>query len=145
LAFGAGAYIGAKVLKKVGKAFRPNIFYFGGINYGFDDWNRYAQLDGWVCRNDRDCQWIDQFLGCDDREFNLRLVNAPWPWKAELVGRCSCENGWYFNKNTGSCVSNGTLAGLAAWLIAVIVVVFLVGACICCCCVCFIMKKVCNK
>ena len=60
--------------------FKPSVFYYGNYDYDhpytFDDWNRNAQLDGWVCRSDRDCEWIDPFLGCDDREFQLNRVQV---------------------------------------------------------------------
>merc|ERR1712113_6185 len=71
--------------KKVATAFKPRIFYFGGRDYDYNDWYGYSRIDGWVCRSDRDCEWIDQNLGCDDREFSINLVNAPWPWKVSLL------------------------------------------------------------
>ena len=44
--------------------------------YTFEDWNRNTYEDGWVCRNDLDCDWIDAQLGCDDREFDLSSVQV---------------------------------------------------------------------
>lgn len=44
--------------------------------YTFEDWNRNTYEDGWVCRNDLDCDWIDAQLGCDDREFDLDSVQV---------------------------------------------------------------------
>ena len=35
--------------------------------YNFEDWNKIAVIDGWVCRNEIDCLWIDDNLGCDAR------------------------------------------------------------------------------
>jgi len=140
LAFGAGAYVGYKVAKLIKKGFKPNLFSFGGRNYDFDEWDRYARIDGWVCRNDRDCTWMDPNLGCDDRKFAITLINAPWPWKTELRGRCACEDGYFFDN--GSCESSNLgLAGLALWIIAVIVVAIIAGCCCCCCCVCYFMKR----
>ena len=46
------------------------------FNYDFDDWDRDAQLDGWACRNDQDCTWIDENLGCNDYEFNLAQIQV---------------------------------------------------------------------
>ena len=66
--------------QQVGKLFKPSVFYYGNYDYDhpytFDNWNRNAQVDGWVCRSDRDCEWIDPFLGCDDREFQLNRVQV---------------------------------------------------------------------
>jgi len=85
---------------------------------------------------------MDRNLGCDDREFSINLVNAPWPWKAELVGRCGCEDGYWFDRDNGSCnqYDAGLIGKIAGWLIGVIVVVVIVGLCLCCCCVFFVMK-----
>ena len=47
-----------------------------GYWYSFDDWNRNTHVDGWVCRNDVDCVWIDSNLGCDDREFDLNKIQV---------------------------------------------------------------------
>ena len=48
----------------------------------FDDWNDAALVDGWVCRNDADCTWIDERLGCNDYEFEsstIRVTDKNWP------------------------------------------------------------------
>ena len=44
--------------------------------YTFDAWDRNARIDGWVCRTDRDCQWIDPNLECDDRQFTIGQVRV---------------------------------------------------------------------
>ena len=55
---------------QIGKTFaKAPFYYYSGTTYGFDDWERDAKLDGWICRNDKDCSWIDEHLGCDDRSF----------------------------------------------------------------------------
>ena len=38
--------------------------------------------------------------------FHLKF-QGDWPWKKDLTGRCSCEIGYYFDDNTGSCTTNG--------------------------------------
>ena len=45
-------------------------------NYNYNQWYGYSRIDGWLCRSDRDCEWIDQNLGCDDREFSVNVVNV---------------------------------------------------------------------
>ena len=127
-AFGAGAYIGAKVAKKLTKAFSKAVF---GA-YSYDQWQGYADVDGALCRNDYDCTWIDPNLGCDDREFQITLVKGAWPWKADLVGHCTCQNGFLFSDDA-SCVSD---SGMAIWLI-VLIVILVIGGCVCCCCIAF--------
>ena len=46
------------------------------FNYDFDDWDRDAQLDGWACRNDQDCTWIDERLGCNDYGFESSTIRV---------------------------------------------------------------------
>ena len=58
----------------MGKKFKK--IKFNKIDVDFDEWNEYALKDGWVCRNDLDCNWIDQHLGCDDREFQLVQIKV---------------------------------------------------------------------
>ena len=42
-------------------------------------------MDGWVCRDDKDCTWIDPNLGCDDREFSLHSVNVRYTFKIKVT------------------------------------------------------------
>ena len=44
--------------------------------YSFASWDRNARKDGWVCRSDEDCEWLDPHLGCDDNEFEMRNVQV---------------------------------------------------------------------
>ena len=39
--------------------------------YGFNDWNRWREVDGFLCRNTQDCNWIDQRLYCQDYELDF--------------------------------------------------------------------------
>ena len=59
-------------------SFSPGIWYYGGYHgpFGWNQWDQYARVDGWVCRSDKDCTWIDQNLGCDDREFDLNSIKV---------------------------------------------------------------------
>jgi len=153
-AFGAGAYLGYKGykgLKKIGKAFKPSVFHYEGYDndnpYTFNDWDRNAKIDGWVCRTDRDCTWIDPNLECDDKQFTIGQVHGDWPWKADLRGRCSCDDGMNFDPNTGRCrsgyyqVNVGQMAQLAGWVIGVIVVSVIVGIFCCCFCICMFCRS----
>ena len=118
-AFGAGAYVGHKISKVIETSFSPDLWNYEGYDepFVYTEWDRYARIDGWVCRSENDCTWIDRNLGCDDREFDMNSISANWPFKDSLEGRCTCENGFWFDINTGSCI----IAGKVAWLIAVIV------------------------
>ena len=61
-------------------AFEPSIFDYGDYGnshpYRFEDWERNARLDGWACRTDNDCGWIDSYLGCDDYQFDINSIQV---------------------------------------------------------------------
>ena len=40
--------------------------------YGFNDWNRWRGMDGFLCRNTEDCSWIDRQLYCQDYELDFQ-------------------------------------------------------------------------
>ena len=70
-----------KSLKKVLITFfqispKYKIIHYGGREYDFDDWNKGALIDGWVCRNDADCTWIDERLGCNDYGFESNQIKV---------------------------------------------------------------------
>ena len=126
-AFGAGAYIGYKLSEGVSKLFNPNLF----NGHDFNTWDRNARIDGWVCRNDRDCNWLDQHLECEDNGFKLDDIKGAWPWKEELRGRCGCEDGYLFNQQNGSCYHSGAGSPSWFWLVGSAIFIGVVG-CFCC-------------
>ena len=137
-AFGVGAYAGYKISEGLGKLFNPNVFNYNGVQYGFNTWDRNARIDGWVCRNDGDCNWLDKHLQCETNGFSLSQITGAWPWKQELRGRCSCQNGYLFDQNNGTCYQP---SGAPSWLIAIISIVIFFGLVGCCClCVCKLMR-----
>ena len=44
-------------------------FKLSGFDGDFDEWNRNRQLDGFLCRTDADCAWVDSKLKCDKEGF----------------------------------------------------------------------------
>ena len=62
---------------KIGKKFNKGLK-FGDSDFDFDDWDREARVDGWICRNDQDCNWIDDHLACDDRDFSSSRLNVSY-------------------------------------------------------------------
>ena len=36
----------------------------GNPGYNFDKWNKWRQNDGFLCRNNNDCKWLDKKLDC---------------------------------------------------------------------------------
>ena len=53
--------------------------------YSFASWDRNARKDGWVCRSDEDCEWLDPHLGCDDNEFEMRNVQVWWFFRTHVI------------------------------------------------------------
>ena len=51
------------------ETFPPGVFHYEGHQYTYQDWGHYARLDGWLCRNDKDCNWIDANLRCNKKDF----------------------------------------------------------------------------
>ena len=45
---------------------------YGGHRYGYREWNNWREIDGFMCRNDKDCNWIDQRLYCQDYELKFQ-------------------------------------------------------------------------
>ena len=48
---------------KIGKL-RERAKYYDGPSFDFDTWNTRRQADGFLCRNNNDCRWLDNNLGC---------------------------------------------------------------------------------
>ena len=40
-------------------------------SYDFNDCNEWREVDGFLCRNDNDCQWMDVYLNCEDYELDF--------------------------------------------------------------------------
>ena len=55
------------------------------MDYEFNEWYRSARIDGWICRNDQDCNWIDDHLGCDDRSFSSENLKVDFYTRTILL------------------------------------------------------------
>ena len=67
-AVGVGAYGGYKLAKLTEKfKKRPKI----NFGFEFDDWNGWREQQGMLCRNDNDCNWIDQSMYCQNRQMDF--------------------------------------------------------------------------
>ena len=72
---GVGAYAGYKVAKLASKFSRPG---FGNsYGYKFNDWNDWREADGFLCRSNKDCKWIDDNLNCEDYELEFTPLVSP--------------------------------------------------------------------
>jgi len=143
VAFAAGAYIGGKVAKKIGKKFNKGLK-FGDDDFDFDDWDREARVDGWICRNDQDCSWIDDHLACDDRDFSSSRLNGNWPatFKQDARGHCACEFGYTFDSDEAECQKFSIDGTPIIYIAIAIVVSIIVGLCCCIGVACFFCKMI---
>ena len=74
-AVGVGVYGGYKLGKLKQKFLTPKIKVGDDssedFGFGFDDWNGWRENEGMLCRNNNDCNWIDQFMYCQDRQMGF--------------------------------------------------------------------------
>ena len=111
-------------LKHISKAIEPsfnlrypNSVFNNGTPFTFNAWKQLANLDGWVCRSHKDCNWISHELYCDTKSFDVAEVKASWPWKLHLGGNCKCPSQWSFDEVTGDCYNSD----FPYWISAVVV------------------------
>ena len=113
---GGGAYLTSKASKKLRKKFKTRKMFTNSFDYDFDDWESWREIDGMLCRDDNDCNWLDYNLGCNYDEFQLGYTTeADWPWKNDLKGRCACSFGLQFDAEHTVCRENNFVLGMKAF------------------------------
>ena len=65
---GAGAYVGYKAAKMVGKFATSALSREG---YDLDEWNNWRRADGMLCQNTDDCRWINH-------KCTARVLRSKW-------------------------------------------------------------------
>ncbi|XP_040573869.1 uncharacterized protein [Lepeophtheirus salmonis] len=133
---GAVAYGGYKVGQLTSRF--SNFGHSNNMGYGFNDWNRWRQQDGFLCRNNNDCVWIDPSLECDDYKLDFSPSNLWFGGDvASIKGKCECRNNFLWNDDDLHCLKRsggfggGGGGGLGGLIISIIVIMSMV----CCCCV----------
>ena len=66
---GAGAY-GSYKLGKLSTKFRSST-YGSNLRWSFNDWNDWRENDGFLCRTNEDCNWIDSSMDCEDYDLTF--------------------------------------------------------------------------
>ena len=132
---------------------------YGDQRYGFNDWNRWREIDGFMCRDSNDCNWIDRDLYCQDYELDFQpsvretcvchcisdlqafgiLFQALWFGGdvARIVGECACPHGMVFDNREMQCERSfmGGIGMIVSSLFAVLILM-------CCCgCACFMVVR----
>ena len=80
---GVGVYAGYKLSKATAK-FANRVFEDPDID--FDTWNRRREADGFLCRTDNHCNWLDENLECQQVEEFGWTVSADVSF-VESIGR----------------------------------------------------------
>jgi len=110
---------------------------YGGHRYGYREWNNWREIDGFLCRNNNDCNWVDSRLYCQDYELKFTPTAAWFGGDvASIVGECACPHGMNWNDYELECRTN-FFSGTS--LIIVVVIALLIG--LCCCCGCLFMAR----
>jgi len=134
---GVGVYAGYKVAKLASKFSSRGSGW--GNSYKYNDWNDWREADGFLCRSNKDCQWIDDNLNCEDYELEFTPL-AGWFGgdTISIRGECTCEQGLFWNDDDLSCDRRSPISGIGA----IIGIAIAISIMLCCCCgVCFLVKK----
>jgi hypothetical protein len=127
---GATAY-GAYQLGKLSGRFSSPGYGYGNRGYGYQQWNSWREVDGFLCRKTEDCNWIDPRLYCQDYELKFTPQHG---WFGgdylSIVGECACPHGMRWNNYEVECQTN-YFSGTNL-LLVVLIPILLLG---CCCCV----------
>ena len=99
----------------------------------FDDWNSWREKDRMLCRNSRDCEWLDGDLRCGELTIGKNKPNQSWFGEdhASIEGLCMCSymgNSWYYvgwNEVELECQQTSL-----TWEIWVLIIVFVVLPCL---------------
>ena len=108
---------------------RANLALAGSQRYNFDDWNRWREADGMLCRTNADC-WADPHMHCQDYELTFK-PSADWfnNQSVQIVGECACPDRMFFNDSEVECQRE--------WPLFLILVICIPILTICCCCCCY--------
>ena len=105
--------------------------YRHGGHWGFNDYNRWREQDGMLCRSSLDCTWMDQNMQCEDYELDFSPVRAWYGGDfAAIIGQCDCRGGMEWDNRELEC----QVPRFGGSLVTVLVIVLVLGVLGCCCC-----------
>merc|ERR1712203_1055799 len=79
-------------------------------NWGYNDWNRWLEEQGMLCRTTQDC-WMDSNLECTNQDIDFK-INENWfggDW-VRIIGQCECRFGQW-DHNQLQCQTFGGAGG----------------------------------
>merc|ERR1711971_1035332 len=96
---GVGVYAGYKLTKAAAKFAN-----FDDPDIDFDTWNRWREADGFLCRTDNHCNWLDENLECQQVEEFGWTVSADYRFNdQEPTGECGCKDGFVWDGDELEC------------------------------------------
>eukprot|EP00092_Neocalanus_flemingeri_P008268 GFUD01008914.1.p1 GENE.GFUD01008914.1~~GFUD01008914.1.p1 ORF type:complete len:202 (+),score=38.85 GFUD01008914.1:64-669(+) len=134
---GAGVYAGYKLNKAKNKfkTKKPKFSIDLDIEDDDDDqlfsrWDSWRAADGFMCRNNNDCNWLDVDLRCEDYEVSVlntvrQTINQDWfgGQALSVVGECHCQRiGQVWDRQELECSgAEYKLAGLTLLILSLAV------------------------
>merc|ERR1712172_49300 len=104
---GLGAYAAYKVAKAT-KKFAKRVF--EGPKFEYNTWNSYRRADGYLCREDSHCNWLDRNFECQTvKDFSWTPITRFNNLKP--TGECGCNAGLDWDEDNLECRSGGLGAG----------------------------------
>jgi len=104
--------------------------YHHGGQWGYNDYNKWRQQDGFMCRNNNDCNWLDQQMYCQDYELDFSPSRAWFGGDfASIIGECACPHGSTFNNYEMRCDRDLFNTRMIMIIVGVIVVLVLLCGC----------------
>eukprot|EP00090_Calanus_glacialis_P028914 TRINITY_DN46358_c0_g1_i1.p1 TRINITY_DN46358_c0_g1~~TRINITY_DN46358_c0_g1_i1.p1 ORF type:complete len:202 (-),score=57.48 TRINITY_DN46358_c0_g1_i1:95-700(-) len=114
---------------QIGKA-TTRFAHWSHQGWGFNDWNRWREQDGHLCRNNNDCNWLDRNLQCEDYELDFSVSRAWYGGDfAAIVGECECQGGMVWDDRELQCQEPSFGGAMVALIICLVL-----GVMCCCCC-----------
>ena len=84
---------------------RGRFYHWSHAGWRFDDWNRWRQEDGLLCRSNNDCQWLDPHLECDDYKLDWSVASDWFSGDTgAIVGTCDCVAGLWWSDDHIQCM-----------------------------------------
>jgi len=126
---GAVAYGSYQLGKMTG---RWGSYHHGG-HWGHQDYNRWREKDGMLCRDNKDCKWIDPRLFCTDYDLDFDIDRGWFGGDYLSVrGECECPRGSRWDNYELECRERfmGALGGVGFAVILVLMCACCGGGCL---------------
>ena len=98
-------------------------------DYDWDTYNTWRERDGFLCRDNNDCNWIDSRFYCQDYKTTLTYSPDWFGGNAKIIGSCDCLDGMYFDDDELECRKTMPVGTIVGIVIGVILALLCAGGC----------------